>query len=526
MWRVHGFVGRVLQRCYGNTQLRLPQNHHVEDEVINTSAALSTSRHGSDSSSQREEDGERRRKQKTFDFGQAELPRYTAIDAVSWGAAAVLFMHICRRIHSQFASGTEPSPTPRAVTHSTLHKCGYRILLEILPKTDVLPGGRSVFCLQGAPEGPKRDELQSQSSINSSISSTSDTSSSCSTDDATKPNPLTSDPERPLLIQDSSIPDELYLSASCPLQNDSNQVKAETADVAEQNTLSNEEKLAGAALNLEQVGDTSVPVILNIIGLENAKRGNYEEAFICFKAASEQGYSKAQFNVGVCYEKGRGVHKDREKALHHYWQAAAGGHRQAQYRHAKLILSSRGQQSAEELNTAISFLEQSATAGLIEAQICLASIYSQEPVRDESKSIHYLKMAADSGDDRALLFLGQCYESGFGVRRNRRRATEYYKQAARAGNEQARSLVMPPHAANPQEAVLRSISSAPCFSAACHLQQPLSSHLSPSTFTLPLLPHSWSTGSLCLSPSLSSSLLPVRSLNAEGGTCQWTVGLG
>lgn len=33
-------------------------------------------------SSQREEDGERRRKQKTFDFGQAELPRYTAMDAV------------------------------------------------------------------------------------------------------------------------------------------------------------------------------------------------------------------------------------------------------------------------------------------------------------------------------------------------------------------------------------------------------------------------------------------------------------
>lgn len=39
----------VLQRYYGNTQLRLPQNHHVEDEVINTSAVLSTSRHGCDS---------------------------------------------------------------------------------------------------------------------------------------------------------------------------------------------------------------------------------------------------------------------------------------------------------------------------------------------------------------------------------------------------------------------------------------------------------------------------------------------
>lgn len=35
-------------------------------------------------SSQREEDGERRKKQKTFDFGQAKLPRYTAMDAVGW----------------------------------------------------------------------------------------------------------------------------------------------------------------------------------------------------------------------------------------------------------------------------------------------------------------------------------------------------------------------------------------------------------------------------------------------------------
>lgn len=48
-------------------------------------------------------------------------------------------------------------------------------------------------------------------------------------------------------------------------------------------------------------------------GLESAKSGNYKDAFICFKAAAEQHYSKAHFNVGVCYEKGRGVNEDREK---------------------------------------------------------------------------------------------------------------------------------------------------------------------------------------------------------------------
>ncbi|CAG06254.1 unnamed protein product, partial [Tetraodon nigroviridis] len=439
MWRVQGFVGRVLQRCHGNAQLRLPQNHHVEDEVVSSSAVLSTSRHGSDSSSQREEDGERRRKQKTFDFGQAEFPRYTAIDAVGWGAAAVLFMQICRRIHSRFTSGTEPSLTPGALTRSTLRKCGYRILLEILSKDNVLPGRRTVLCLQGAPDGPKREELQAESGsggVNSSSSSTDDASPHRSSE----ANPLTSDPERLLLFPDSSVPDEL--SASLPSQNDSNQVDAETAAVADQNAISHEEKLAGAAFKLKQVGDTSVPVILNIIGLESAKSGNYKEAFVCFQAAAEQGYSKAQFNVGVCYEKGRGVHKSREKALHHYWQAAVGGHRQAQYRHAKLLLSSRGQQRAAELNTAIGFLEQAAKAGLTEAQVCLASVYSQEPVRDDSKSVYYLKLAADSGDDTALFFLGQCYENGLGVQRNVRTATEYYKRAARAGNKRAKQMLM------------------------------------------------------------------------------------
>lgn len=36
---------------------------------------------------------------------------------------------------------------------------------------------------------------------------------------------------------------------------------------------------------------------------------------MCFVAAAEQGYSKAQFNAGVCYEKGRGVQKDKEKVI-------------------------------------------------------------------------------------------------------------------------------------------------------------------------------------------------------------------
>lgn len=120
--------------------------------------------------------------------------------------------------------------------------------------------------------------------------------------------------------------------------------------------LSDEERLTQATVNFKSVGDSSVPVVLNIFGkmlsekkpnvktlqnvnmlllflnfscallyftdvatfvflagLESCKSGNYKDAFLCFAAAAKHGYNKAQFNTGVCYEKGRGVQKDKEK---------------------------------------------------------------------------------------------------------------------------------------------------------------------------------------------------------------------
>ncbi|XP_027864506.1 death ligand signal enhancer isoform X3 [Xiphophorus couchianus] len=469
MWRVQGFVGRALHRYHGSGTLRLPQNHHVEDEVISGSAALSTSRHSFDNRSQ-EDDGKRRKKEKTFQF-HAELPNYTALDAVGWGAVAVLFMQICRRIHSRFSSGSEPSPSAGTLTAPpSLQKCGYRVLLEIsVSRRDVLPRGRNVLCLQAVPEGQNQDQSPSQS-CNSS--GTIDSS--------------LSDHQEELLGKDSLTPEEPHLSS--PLQTEINQKRTDNKD----EEVSHKERLTEAALNLRSVGDTSVPVILNIIGLESAKRKNDEEAFCCFLASAQHGYNKAQFNTGVCYEKGRGVSKNKEKALHYYKLAAISGHKQAQYRYAKLLLASREHQSTEEVNTAIQLLEEAATAGLTE-------------------------------DNSALFLLGQCYESGIEVQQNLKTAVEFYKRAAQAGNKQAKSLLTP-HNNSYGDVAMRSIRSAPCFPVADSWRQPLSSlvHHAQSS----LLPHSWSTGSLCAPPSLSSTPVHLHPPGTERGVCQWTVGIG
>lgn len=521
MWRLHGYLGRVLNRCHGSAPLRLSQNHHVEDEVLKGSTELSAPRHASNSSSQKGEDGEKRQKEKTFHFFYARLPRYTALDAVGWGAATVLFMQMCRRIHYQFASGTDASPglgpCPLA-TPTTLHKCGYRILLEALSRQDVLSRERGSMCLHVLPERQNQRPSQIPNSRSAQATPPSSTDQERLEADAAPSNHQASE-----LRQDSALQEESWNPEQQGVDSDCRRTPGD----GHKNILSEEEQLTGAASNLSNVADSSVPVILNIIGLESAANKNHEAAFSCFLAAAQHGYSKAQFNAGVCYERGWGVSQDRDKALSYYWQAAVCGHAQAQYRYAKLLLTSRRRQSGEEWDTAVSLLEQAATSGLTEAQLYLGSVFSQGPVRDGRKCVHYLKMAAETGDGTALLFLGQCYESGFGVQPNLSIATGFYEKAARAGSKRAKSFLTQRGGGN-GDAALRSIRSTPSFSGVSAItgHPPSSSHR---PVTLPLLPHAWSTGSLCSPLDPASTPLHLhphpQASGADGGPCRWTLGI-
>ncbi|KAL0974085.1 hypothetical protein UPYG_G00215210 [Umbra pygmaea] len=509
MWRIQGFVGRVLSRCHGNSPLRLSQNPHVED--FNTPTVISTGQHLPENSSQKGDDDNKRRKQRTWEFCYTGLPRYTAVDAVGWGAAAVLLMQICRRIHSQF-SGPEPNAGTLA-TQGTLQKCGYHVLLEKLTRRDILPRGRSVTRLSQN----QQTEEQRSSSNDSSPDHPPDHQLYY---DHLHADSLFSNHQGAALSHDSSGTEELsefFLPADLHSTREEEQPQSDHLD-----------SLEGSAERLQQVSDSSVPVVLNIMGLQSARAGDYEAAFSCFLVSARQGYCKAQFNTAVCYEKGRGVCKDQEKAHHFYRQAAAGGHSQAQYCCAKLLLrSSRGQQSAQrDLDTAISLLQQAASSGLTEAQVYLGSLFTQEPVRDGRKSVHYLKMAAEGGNSEALLFLGQCYESGFGVTQCFQTAVRFYKRAAQAGNSQAKKLLAPPCGVE-EEAVLRSIRSSPCFSD--HLRRTLSTVTSPvpppGHPTLPF-PHSWSTGSLFPTAAIPDLHLHQSTPSSDRHPVGWTIGVG
>ncbi|KAL4631160.1 death ligand signal enhancer [Arapaima gigas] len=507
MWRVHGFLGRFLGRCHGSAPLRLSQGHHVEDEVRSKSTVLSSSLHASDSSSQRGEDGEKKQKKKTSQFCYRNLPQYTALDAVGWGAAAVIFMQICRRIHLQLSSPGEPNSG--AGTHRELgpqRKCGYRVLLEILSQQDVLTKGVSVNCLKGSLEdqgGSSREGHASQNAEDSTFSSGESLTQS----------------------HDSAHSGEASLSAESPL------IDTAHAEGPQQHKegQSLEEELAASTDNLRKVGNSSIPIILNIIGIENARRGDCQIAFSCFLVAAQHDYNKAQFNVGVCYEKGQGVCRDPDKAAEFYKRAAAGGHNQAQFRYAKYLLHTRGQQSAESTRAAIQLLESAATAGVKEAQVYLGVLFTQKPLQDWQRAVHYLQMAAKDGDPVGLLYLGHCYTQGLGVVQCIKTAVHMYERAATGGNLEAQHILLAYRGrvnSVREDAVLRTTRSTPCFSSSNQFQNVIQMHDSQQNSAMQTLHHSWSMVSLHAWPLAELQNTESALLSSKTAPCGWTVGVG
>ena len=65
-------------------------------------------------------------------------------------------------------------------------------------------------------------------------------------------------------------------------------------------------------------------------GLTAYEQSNYQTAFKLWLPMAEQGYAKAQFNLGVMYAKGQGVKQDDFEAVKWFRKAAEQGDADAQ----------------------------------------------------------------------------------------------------------------------------------------------------------------------------------------------------
>ena len=104
------------------------------------------------------------------------------------------------------------------------------------------------------------------------------------------------------------------------------------------------------------------------------QQGNFAVALREWSALANAGNSRAQFNLGVLFDEGRGVEESRGTAID-WWQKAAGnGHKQAQHNLGLAYLFGRG--VAKDFDKAVGYFKQASTRGLARSQYNLGKMYA------------------------------------------------------------------------------------------------------------------------------------------------------
>lgn len=406
MWRIYGAV-RAFGRSHCNPQCRvtpqLPQ--HGEDE-LGTSlgpARSSSQTWGSSEGSSRHQDAGRAEGRRTKQDRRSSRCEFMhsppIIDAFFWGAFVTLGLQLVKRLHESLprvcrddrrnASGSRVSRCLFKLVGTTLQPSSLGLQLSILPKSSTT----SAFESEGlAAQGPA-DQTPAATASHSPYQSESEVSASRSFGELS-------------WSGDASEKDSIVETQEC---------------------------LTRAAEKLQSVSDNSVSVVLHIMGLERAKGGDVQGAARWFTMAAEKGYAKAQYNLGLCYNTGRGVPKDINKAAVYFAHAAAQGHAMAQYNLAMFL----NKNSGENAGAVEQLLVQAAHGGLREAQSYLGVYYTKAPHKDYKKAVKFLKMAAEQEDVDSMHHLGICLQHGWGVEVDLVAARSWYERAAERGQPDA-----------------------------------------------------------------------------------------
>lgn len=147
------------------------------------------------------------------------------------------------------------------------------------------------------------------------------------------------------------------------------------------------------------------PELQTMLGLHLLKDGSTDEAAKWLLKAADSGSADAQIEIGLCYQRGKGVVVDHRKAAHYFQAAAQQGNARGQQALAVCLVNGRG--VPKDLPRAVSLFRRAAEC--------------------------------DAVGDSALgkMSLGICYYYGDGVDQDRLQAAYWFQQSAELGHPAA-----------------------------------------------------------------------------------------
>ena len=151
-------------------------------------------------------------------------------------------------------------------------------------------------------------------------------------------------------------------------------------------------------------------------------------------AKAESGDLESQQTLAEMYLAGKGVAKDKSKAVNWYRTAAAQGDSEAQFQLSQLI--NQNPELALEGETHLALLSASAEANNVSAQKRLAEMYTNGSGVEQSDqfAFQWTLKAAESGDLNSQKNLATLYEFCIGTDKDLTSAIKWYKTAGDRGD--------------------------------------------------------------------------------------------
>ncbi|MBO7194527.1 MAG: toll/interleukin-1 receptor domain-containing protein [Alistipes sp.] len=163
---------------------------------------------------------------------------------------------------------------------------------------------------------------------------------------------------------------------------------------------------------------------------QNGKGIDYEKAAKLYRMAANEGDAYAQYSLGYCYDKGRGVPRLPAEAVNWYRKAAEQNYNSAQI---SLGLCYENGVGVEKNTTeAVRWYTKAAEDGSARAQCNLGYCYTKGigVDVDYNKAFEWLLRSAEQGNARAQDLIGDAYYYGRGVKQDRKEAVKWYRKSA------------------------------------------------------------------------------------------------
>lgn len=164
-----------------------------------------------------------------------------------------------------------------------------------------------------------------------------------------------------------------------------------------------------------------------------------EKAVSSYLAAAKN--ADEQYNLGRCYEQGYGLERDEEKAAACYLAAARQNHAGGQYKLGRCHELGLGVKRDEKIAAALYLA--AADKGYAEGQFRLGLCYARGfGVRqNEEAALIWFLTAAAQNHASANHNIGWCYQRGKGILKNEVQAVAWYRAAAKLGNRMSQATL-------------------------------------------------------------------------------------